>query len=442
MEDWIILDEFHEAGRVIRLGKRIGDGVLYNFEPFATRLRGSDAGRFQKGLAVRIRSYPSDSDGAILPVTGPLCFEGQNWLGWAFRTGNPVFGASETKGTFAQNNRVHPRQLLPIIRTYEQFHGCGLVVGRPDWGRCYGDETGFFMIDPWPLAYLTPLVTRLPAGFDGCRPPESFRGVSPSEAGDRFYLGLILYYLLTGAQPYPLIDAWPTRALLAGDWLPPQVYRPELDPELSRIIVALLDPEPNRRPDLKQVAELWQTSLNTPESFIVPVSMVRACDLTGSRGRNRLHKYRWLDIWQRFWKPVSAAVFGVLLLLGLFSPVLHPAGSSPWSVTEQFYRDAGAPTMEVAAIDSGMLADFSAAKTERLQLAKELLSRPVVEVIRITKVSRSQGRIVLRAELRWWNWSGTAWNSRRSRELLVLQESRGRWEIKKRQPLGLANTGK
>ena len=432
MEDWIFLDEFHEAGRVIRLGKRIGDGALYTFEPFATRLRGSEAGRIQKEISARAGSYPGSPDGAVLPVTGPFCFQGRNWLGWPARNGSPVFKEAAPSGAFPQNPCVHPRQLMSIIRSYKQFHECGLVVGRPDWGRCYWNDEGFFMVDPRALAYLAPVNSRLPAGFQGCRPPESFRGMPSSREEDCFYLGLILYYLLTGSQPYPLIDGWPTRALLAGEWIPPQTYRMGLDPRLSRVIVAMLDPEPYRRPELEQVAEIWQAVSSSPEPSPVPGSQAGIPD---GQGRNRLRKYHWLEIWRQSWKKVLAVGVGGFILLGLFWPVIHPSENSPLSVTEKFYRDAGTVAAGSAAGNNGMLADFSAVKTERLKLAEDLLSRPVAEVIRLTPLDRNSSRLVIQAELRWWNWSGRVWNSRVSRELLIMQKSRSGWRIVKRRPL-------
>lgn len=287
------------------------------------------------------------------------------------------------------------------------------------------------MVDPRSLAYLAPVDSHLPAGFDGCRPPESFRGAGPSKPGDCFYLGLILYYLLTGAQPFPLIDGWPTRALLAGEWIPPQTYRMGLDPRLSRIIVAMLDPEPYRRPELEQVAGVWQAALSSPE----PSSITVQNNLTGRQGRNRLRKYRRLELWRRSWKKVLGAGLGGLILLGLFWPVLHPTEGSPLSVTEKFYRDAGKLVAGSAAGNHGMLADFNAAKAERLKLAEDLLSRPVAEVIRLTPFDRNSNRLVIQAELRWWDWSGRGWNSRVSRELLVMQKSRSGWRIVKRRSL-------
>jgi hypothetical protein len=80
--------------------------------------------------------------------------------------------------------------------------------------------------------------------------PEQVRGQPPRPATDLFGLGCILYEMLTGTRPFAGQDVLATLASLAADTPPaPQRLRAEVPPDLSRLVLQLLDKDPGKRPE-------------------------------------------------------------------------------------------------------------------------------------------------------------------------------------------------
>jgi serine/threonine protein kinase len=88
--------------------------------------------------------------------------------------------------------------------------------------------------------------------------PEHYRSETPTEASDRFTVGIMLYELLTGQNPYDLAeyntDEDTKKNVLekhiAGE---PVELNPIIPKEVSDMIVQCLDPDPDKRPGLTEL---------------------------------------------------------------------------------------------------------------------------------------------------------------------------------------------
>lgn len=422
----LFLGEQRLNGVTSLLGKNPADGRLYRWEPLATTLRSGAVGRLYREAEERRTTVLQSEAGGILPVLGPINYRGERWLGWEARTGENIF----------PYKKVPLKELVktafPLILSYRNYHRTGVTVGCPDWGRIYRDQKGVFMPDPALLSYLpaNPL-GHLPAGLAACRPPEAFRGESPGRTGDLYYLGLILYILFTGKLPYPLDRGWPHRALLAGQIIPPIIFRPELSPRIAGIITALMAPDKGGRPNADEVVDLWgqvmeRGYLAAPEEMTV--------HLRKERSYSRRERLRSVT------RPVkiAAVLLGGVLILKLFiSGIYLRPVQSPLQATEEFYRsvtDLGASF--TSSYKSIVVADFFAAGVKRRQIAADLLSRPLAEVEKIEMKSVTGKETVMEATLIWWEWAGGLWKKRRAQERIFLKRRGRGWEITRRLPLG------
>jgi serine/threonine protein kinase len=79
--------------------------------------------------------------------------------------------------------------------------------------------------------------------------PEQSRGATVDARCDLFSLGVVLYRLCTGRQPFTGKDVASILLAVAGDQPPaPGEVNPAVPPELSNLVMNLLEKEPERRP--------------------------------------------------------------------------------------------------------------------------------------------------------------------------------------------------
>ena len=93
-------------------------------------------------------------------------------------------------------------------------------------------------------------------GTAGYMSPEQVQGVEADHRSDIFSLGVLLYELFTGQLPFKGVhETALAYEIVNVDAAPPSSVKPEIDPELERIIIECLDKEPNERTQsVKQVA--------------------------------------------------------------------------------------------------------------------------------------------------------------------------------------------
>ncbi|NLW48847.1 MAG: hypothetical protein GXY86_16155, partial [Firmicutes bacterium] len=259
MSEWLFLGEQAEAGIIFQLVINQSTGRYYRFEPFATKLRGSLIGLLRQDIENRRNLIDEGQDQAILGVIGPIYNESRCWLGW-----------KERKGQYLVSSELEKRRpliekmgaLFPLICSYYLWHQAGLVVGRPEWTRLFVDNKGVFMLAPKPLGYLAKPFVNLPIALERSRPPEDYQNQPLGPAGDVFYLGLIIYYFMTGETPFQLHKGWPNRAITNGTTLDPRVYFPDIPCELTQMVLAMFNPEPLQRPTAEMIKELWGNYLS------------------------------------------------------------------------------------------------------------------------------------------------------------------------------------
>lgn len=302
MKNWIFLDERSEGGITYTIGKRISDNALYRWEPLASRIRGYEAAMFRQNAEKRFKLMSNCPDhSGILTVEKPVNHLDQVWIGWEARTGKNPFSPDYQPPDLPKLIQ----DLYPLISAYEQIHYRGAVVGRPDWQRVFHDSNGFFMVDPWCRPFLQSPDLELPSGFLSCRTPESYFGDPHAQTGDIFYLGLIIYYLISRQLPFALEDGWPTKAILKGEIIPITHHCPEISPSMGRLLMRMLSFKKYERPSALQVKLFWKDLLSR-QSYLA-TSEEKVINLKSYQRHNRQvlikrHALRW----------------GISLLIGCF----------------------------------------------------------------------------------------------------------------------------
>jgi serine/threonine-protein kinase len=119
------------------------------------------------------------------------------------------------------------------------------------------DGDGHVHIADFGIAALVPTAGgEIPlAGTPAFMAPDLFHHKQPSKQSDLYALGLVLYEVATGKEPF---DGVPADGLqTAAPLIPPSVLCPEIEPALERAILQCLEKDPSRRPEsAKAVAAL------------------------------------------------------------------------------------------------------------------------------------------------------------------------------------------
>ncbi len=420
MAGWLFLGEQSADGFIFQLGRSLGDGRIFRWEPLPGKTQVDEISRLRMALGERSRAVVAPVGSGILPVFGLEVITNRYWLGWETRNGSPWLqpGARSGESTWPRLER-----LLPLIRGYEAYHQAGLVVGYPDWRRIGLGPEGLFMPDPYFKGFLAVAPWELPPGLAACRPPEEFGAAKQSQAGDCFYLGVIIYQYLAGRLPFRLVKGWPTRALLQGERIPLGLYQPGLDPEIAAVVKALLDPDGTQRPSVSDVKRCW-------ERMLAGAKAVQAVDWERER-RTELREYRRQDRWRlvKQWAPWVAVV--LVLQAGLvWWLTARPRGEmAPERSLERFYAAVGGLIREDAGVDPTLERDFMKARQERAELLREVLGRPLAEVRRIRAVRRVGQRVAAEVVLGWWERSGTGLRLRETKEQVVLAREGRSWRV-------------
>ncbi len=85
------------------------------------------------------------------------------------------------------------------------------------------------------------------AGTPAFMAPGLFHHKQPSKQSDLYALGLVLYEVATGKEPFGGVPADGRQA--AAELIPPSALCPEIEPALERAILQCLEEDPSRRPE-------------------------------------------------------------------------------------------------------------------------------------------------------------------------------------------------
>ena len=88
------------------------------------------------------------------------------------------------------------------------------------------------------------------AGTPAFMAPDLFHHKQPSKQSDLYALGIVLYEVVTGREPYGGVPADGLQA--AAELVPPSRLCPEIEPALERAILQCLEEDPARRPESAQ----------------------------------------------------------------------------------------------------------------------------------------------------------------------------------------------
>ncbi len=427
LEHWFFLGECKEDGNIIRYAKNLLNMKIYRFEPLVTKFTAVEAGKFRAGIQARnkVLECLETSNLGILSVCGPDFFGGKFWLGWQSRNGESFFRSFENQPPLDLAHTI--TGLYPLIQAYQNFNRAGFVVGRPDWRRLYWDANGIYMVDPLYLPYLTEPFVKLPLGLENCRPPETYNGSAQNEYGDLFYLGLIVYLALTKKIPFEVRLGWPTKALFKGDIISPVIFQPSLHPFLAEQIKILLYPNPEKRGTIQQFEAFWRHMLEE-KSFLAPVAAQVFI-------KKEQKKFQRKICWQKIRCPVWGTVAG-LIFLALFIFLISSKTNgkndqkiAPIIAVQKLYQvEAGPPRagMNIQA-HSSMMYDYAKEREQRLEVATELLMRPLAEVKGIRLISRTLKQAIVEVSVCRWEWKGEKWRNHRYKERLTLEYQEKKW---------------
>ncbi|HEX3045808.1 MAG TPA: hypothetical protein VHY08_13705 [Bacillota bacterium] len=445
MESLFFLEEQIQNGLTFRLGQQRNGGDFLHWEPVVAPPKGEEAVLFRESISRRkeILSIPGDALG-ILPPFGPVSFEGKIWLGFEARNGKSGFKIDRAQVSLLQLIRG----VTPLIHSYARCHEQGICAGQPDWGRFFFDDAGFYMPDPFLSLVLPSPPCNPPAGFTACYPPEIYRGEGYGPPSDLFFLGLILYYAITGVTPYRLRKGWPNENILAGAIIPPAFHWPELNPRIGEVMVRLLAVDPSKRPPASWVAEVWDSVLKTGEYAVSKAEAVNGVQTS----RRLWRKHKCERMMQKLWTPFRKRawmVVAVLLVIGVLfygSSQIKPKSpeASALEFARSFYEKAAMISGPMLGImndeePSGLIKDFELARKERMKIAAEVFSKPLARVdsMRIIEAGPKNARI--EAVLTWWGWDGTGWKQSERREVLVMEWVKKVWQVKERKSVAKEN---
>jgi serine/threonine protein kinase len=151
-----------------------------------------------------------------------------------------------------------------VARVLAATHGRGVIHGDVSPGNVVLTPDGVRVID-FGIAE-TVVDTGRPGigGLFGTPPyvaPERLSGEPTQLASDVYALGALLFEMLTGRPPHPAITWADADEAQRTDPPPTLDGLPELPPDVARICLRCLDPDPANRPDASEVGDVLTVAL-------------------------------------------------------------------------------------------------------------------------------------------------------------------------------------
>ena len=152
-------------------------------------------------------------------------------------------------------------------------------------------DGGLLKICDFGIAWAVDSTTHLTAtgqaiGTPAYMSPEQCRGQQVDERSDLYSLGCVLYALLTGQPPFA--EGQPLAIMLQhlnAAPAAPRTIRPDVPPELDRLVLDLLAKDPAGRPDDGRVIAALQALCYTPTVKVEPTAQASTRLDLGSPGR-------------------------------------------------------------------------------------------------------------------------------------------------------------
>jgi len=178
--------------------------------------------------------------------------------------------------------------------------------------------------------------------FNSYRAPEDING-EKSKLGEKttvFSLGVIVYLLITGENPYAGRDQTDTLdRILGGRRLAPGILRSELPEEVSGLVNSCLNPDPNKRPDIKFLLnEINNIKLN---------KVIEKADTEKAKNNNRKKqrfqlKQKIIYNFKQRWQVLGLFLILAIGLLAIFfttgTEEIVTSNHQPHEVVEIFYQ--------------------------------------------------------------------------------------------------------
>lgn len=252
------------------------------------------------------RLPPPPANGSLLAYQGVERIDGEYYLVLPYRQEIWEHWASWGEHDFTLKELVTAGQAMGEVLQFFKEHGeypHGFFV--TDLINLGEEKIGVF--DPRVHNMLAPYRTgaNLREGF---LPPEVINGGDWGEKANLYTAGLTLYYLASGVYPFPRGSKEETATgILREEPLDPRYYRPEIGNSFARLLSALLQKRPEKRPGLEEYSAGLEEMLfrngfcATPEE---ESRFAREGELRRRRVGQKRKIYWW---WIRLRWPVLAA---------------------------------------------------------------------------------------------------------------------------------------
>ncbi len=243
---------------------------------------------------------------------------------------NRVHDIGEADGeTFISMEYVDGEDLVTLLRRIGRFTGdktteiahqlCAGLGAAHDQGVLHRDlkpanimvdGRGQIRITDFGIAALTTSTKMSLAGTPSFMAPELLQGGRPSIGSDLYSLGMVLYEIATGREPFDGVPA----DCRASDAAPrsPSTVCDDVDPALDQVILQCLDSEPARRPQ-SSYAVAAALPGGDPLAAALGVGKMPSPDMVAAAGGNERMRPRWAFVCLAV---ALVGLLGVVLLAG------------------------------------------------------------------------------------------------------------------------------